>query len=134
MLLFLSVKTIVAQDSIQKITISFNETPIEKALKSIEKLSNYTFFYVSDWFGKDSVSGEFKKKSIENVLNTILKNTTINYYILNKTEVILTQNNIVYDQLPDNFLSYKKETENEVTASAPVFYEDSFFNKNRKSR
>tara|TARA_R110001592_G_scaffold63512_3_gene194438 strand:- start:5664 stop:8408 length:2745 start_codon:yes stop_codon:yes gene_type:complete len=130
MLLFLSVKTIVAQDSIQKITISFNETPIEKALKSIEKLSNYTFFYVSDWFGKDSVSGEFKKKSIENVLNTILKNTTINYYILNKTEVILTQNNIVYDQLPDNFLSYKKETENEVTALAPVFYEDSFFNKN----
>jgi hypothetical protein len=128
-LFFLSIKTVIAQDSIQKITISFNEVPIEKALKSIEKISSYTFYYVSDWFGKETVSGDFKKKPIEEILSVILKKTSINYYVYNGAEVILTQNNMIYDQLPDDFLTFKKEVDKEKVALTPVFYEDSFFNK-----
>ena len=96
----------------QQISISFDETPLEEAVNSIEELSGLQFFYVDEWLENTTVSGSYTNENLDTVLDDIFKSTLINFFINDDGTVILTRNNIIIDQLPEEYFG---EEEEEIT-------------------
>ena len=112
------------QEMENKISIKFVNLKRIEVIKQIEKISNYQFYFIEDWFDDKTISGEYSDASLDIVLNEILKNTVINYYISSDNKVILSQNNFIYDSLPKSFFGNSKNdlTDDEITK--PVFYNE----------
>ena len=118
-----------SQNSNEKITIKFNNTPLISAINQIEGISNYEFYYLNSWVSKIKVSGDFKNQLIDNVLLKLLKDTSLNFYIGEKNKVFLTQNSIIYNTLPRGFLTDRKEEGNKSNDFKPIFIKN---NNNQK--
>jgi len=126
LLVFFSFQNCFSQKTSKKISLSFNNSPIEVVLKDIENLTDYTFFYIRDWFEDKVVSGDYKNVSVEEILTNIFSQTSINFYIHTKNSIILTNNSVIYDTLPNGFLvrKEKEETKTEENTLIPVFYDE----------
>lgn len=119
-----------AQNEIPKISLSYEEVPIEGVLEQIEVKTGLQFFFVREWLGDETISGNFTDTSVATILETILKDTPLNFYILDSQKVILTRNTIIYDELPGGFFG-RKDTVGPVDTGAPrmtvvnpVFYNE----------
>ncbi|MFS4447299.1 TonB-dependent receptor [Maribacter sp. 2307UL18-2] len=129
-LLFLMASTIVmGQTEEPKITISFTDTNVREVMKSIEEKTQLNFYYVDDWLSNEAISGSYTDVAVTDILDAIFQNTIINYYVLDGEKVILTQNNIIYDELPNGFFDKSGqetiqvgETEESTEALNPVFF------------
>ncbi|ARV13674.1 TonB-dependent receptor [Polaribacter sp. SA4-12] len=121
-LLFLSIK-FYAQEK-EQISIDFNQLTQLEAISLIESKTNYKFFYIDKWFNKETqVSLKFTNSSITKILEALLENTNLNYYILNNVDIILTQNSLIYDSVyQETIESTVSETENisEDKKTAPI--------------
>lgn len=111
----------VSQETQPKISVSFSNLQIEDALNSIEQVSSYRFYYLNEWFVNETVSGNYEDVYIENILDEIFQKTTLNYFVLNDTQVILTRNNIIYDELPEGFFRSEEQINIDLN---PVFYRE----------
>ncbi|WP_237701134.1 TonB-dependent receptor [Maribacter sp. HTCC2170] len=118
-----------AQQDTTKISISFNEISIESVFAKIEESTHYQFYYLNDWLVDKSASGNFKEATLNQILDKLFKDTSLNFYVLNDKKVILSKNNIIYDELPGGF--FKKGIQDTlITISeapqenifTPVFY------------
>jgi len=121
----LSCFSVFSQENTKSITLSFQDTEILKVLQSIENSTDFEFYYKEEWLGNTVVSGSFNNSSLNEILTNILKQTKLNYYVLNNVQVILTQNNMIFDKLPDDFFTIEKS---QVIAEEgdlnPVFYNE----------
>lgn len=63
---------------------------------------------MEEWLPKDTISGNYVEAKVSEVLRNVLKNTVINFYILDESSIILTQNKRVYDKLPNTFFGRKE--------------------------
>lgn len=124
LLLIFCVNFIYSQQGTEKITVNFNNTSKVEALKQIESKSNYKFYFVENWLDTIPVSGNYSNTSIRNILNEIFNNTVINYYISEDHKIILTQNNLIYDTLPNDFFNLKKEEIVAKENTSPIFYSE----------
>ena len=109
-----------------QISISFEETPLQEAVNSIEEITGLRFFYVDDWLEGSRVSGTYENELVDVVLEDIFKSTLINFYIDDSGSVILTRNNIIIDQLPEAYFGEEEEiitgvSEDEVN---PLFVQE----------
>jgi hypothetical protein len=121
-----------AQDQ-TKLSISFNDVTIPGVIKDIESKTSLQFFYLEEWFGDEQISGSYTNETIDIILNDILKNTVLNFYIYKGQRVILTKNNVIYDALSETYFDIipeeervkevDVETENEVVSN-PIFYKE----------
>ncbi len=109
-----------AQEIEEKITISFTDELATEALLKIESTTNYRFYYVEDWLGENRFSGTYSNATITDILDDLFNETVINYYLLNGTKVILTRNNIIYDQLPEGFFEEAPVLPEESEDISPV--------------
>ncbi len=91
------------------ITLRFEEDSMEQALEKIEDVTDYRFYYLKKWLPKYSISGNYTEVKVSKVLEDILKNIVLNFYILDESSIILTQNKRIYDNLPDTFFGRKEE-------------------------
>ena len=125
LLLFLySINLSSQEDSSVKISLSFEKSNVKEVLFSIEKITDYKFYFLEEWFNEELVSGSYKNASVEIVLNDILDKTLLNYYILNNSSIILTLNNSIYNKLPLGFFDKKGEAVSLLNEKiSPVFYE-----------
>ena len=87
----------------QRITLAFDNVALEDAVNAIEDQAGIRFFYVSDWFGRSLVSGSYENQLLDEVLEDIFKDTLINFYFASDGSVILTRNNLIIDQLPEEY-------------------------------
>ncbi len=79
-----------------KITLGVKNQSIKSTLKSIEEQADYRFFYNSDLADLDKiVSGDFKDKPVEDVLSSILANTSVGYKVLDNHFVVLSPTEIL---------------------------------------
>ncbi|QIE58208.1 TonB-dependent receptor [Rasiella rasia] len=125
-LMFLSIFGF-AQQEPKTISVTFYETPLEIALETIATKAGYQAYYVIDWLDTATVTGSFTNSTVNEVLETILNKTVLNFYITRDNKLILTKNNRIYDELPKNFF---EEVPTETTTQAkpteivksPVFY------------
>lgn len=77
------------------LSFRFNELSKLEIIKLIEKKTNYKFYFIDDWLDKKPLSSTFDNTSIEDVLDVVFEGTTINYFILNNSDVILTNGNLI---------------------------------------
>ena len=75
----------------------------EDALKQIERVTDYRFFYIDSWLQNQSVSGDYQHITVRELLKLIFEETVINFYFYEDNRVILTQNSIIYDSISDDF-------------------------------
>ncbi len=126
-ILFFSFNLSFAQDNKVKISMSFENSSVKDVLDGIEEITNYKFYYIESWLEGELVSGDYENISINIILTDILRNTVLNFYFLNNEKIVLTHNNIIYDNLPESFFGEPNKrvvgTEDDQDAS-PIFYDE----------
>ncbi|HET8735082.1 MAG TPA: TonB-dependent receptor [Pricia sp.] len=90
-----------------RISLRIEEGSIKQALEKIEGITEYRVYYLEQWLPKDTVSGTYENARVSEVLEDVLKNTVLNFYILDKNSIILTRNKLIYDTLPQSFFGRK---------------------------
>lgn len=112
----------------KKITITYKDYSTVEVLNLIEEKTDYNFFYLKEWFTEDLKTGSYKDETIQNILDGVLENTSLNYYVLNNNNVILTQNSLIRDT---PYKTRKKESVNTPIAIndvKPIFIQSSSSN------
>ena len=71
MLLFIAVGH--AQE--ERITLSFDNTPLDEAISSIEERSGLKFYFVEEWLGTSRITADFNDTPLDEVLDTIFQDT-----------------------------------------------------------
>ena len=118
-----------AQTGQERISVRFSEIPVKEALLQIEEKTDYKFYFVEQWLPQRSISGNFEDSELRTILDELFANSLINYYFLEE-KIILTKNNIIYDELPENFFGKPEEIvveeqpEEAQEAINPIFYAD----------
>lgn len=112
--LSLSVYWSFAQENGKKITLSFENATLKEVITSIQDFSDYDFFYLDEWFGSKTVSGNYNEVPLENVLDDIFRDMPINYYVMQGQKVILTNGSVIYDALPENFFKRLEESSDSI--------------------
>ena len=124
-----------AQESDPKISINYNDASIGEVLSLIEEKTNFNFYFVPDWLESDPITGSYEDTPVSVVLNAVLTNTILNYYVLEGNKVILTRNNIIYDSLPNGFFNDKPAAvtidEGDIKTN-PLFVKEEKSNQNTR--
>jgi len=107
-----------SQETNQPITIEFSNQNTKSVLDKIETLSNYRFFYDEKWLDNRLISGNYQGKSVEYILEKIVENTELNFFI-DQEKIILTKNKMIYKSLPDNFFTKSGNVSN--VSAKPIF-------------
>ncbi|MEW4923994.1 carboxypeptidase-like regulatory domain-containing protein [Algibacter sp. 2305UL17-15] len=110
----------------KKISISFEEVTVIDALLQLEQVSDYQFYFDDNWFNKSLISKSFQDADITYILDEILVETPINYFILHN-KIILTKNNAVRNTLPPNYFNSdvdREEEQEQLEAKAPVLQKE----------
>lgn len=117
-----------AQPSETIITISFNNATIEEVIQDIEEKIPYQFYFIDEWLPQDRYSASYESVPLTQVLDDLLKDTLLNYYIGNDNNIVLTKNTAIYDQLPSGFFEPNTQiTESDDvddTTNVPVFFNE----------
>ncbi|WP_411030554.1 carboxypeptidase-like regulatory domain-containing protein [Spongiimicrobium sp. 3-5] len=124
--LLLGLNLMVAQENLPKISLSFDNATTSEVIRQIEEISDFRFYFQKDWLGDRRISGSYDNADINDVLDTLFKDTVINFYVLNGSQIILTRNNVIYDSLPEDFFGKEEqvvEQEEEIKIN-PLFYNE----------
>ncbi|WP_108172205.1 TonB-dependent receptor [Christiangramia gaetbulicola] len=128
LLLFLSLHTLVFSQNDDKVTIDVQDKTIEEVFEIIESNTNYRFYFIKDWIPEKRLSGNFENAKIETILNAVLDETVLNYFLLDE-KVIITENSIIYNDFSNGFFENKSLPneialeQDETEEKAPIFYE-----------
>ena len=89
-LTFLTSLSLTAQTSEEKLTVSFQNVPLSEAIKQIENVSNYTFFYDTSTINADQkVSLQANQTPVRQAMKQMFGQTDINWEIKN-SQIILS--------------------------------------------
>jgi hypothetical protein len=138
LMLLLSVG-VFAQDNGARYSFQIESKNILNVLQEIENKAGVTFYFDEKWLEDKNYSGSFTDDTIETILETIFKETNLNFFKLSETKIILTQNNIIYKDLPEGFFGREVDTLDEIKnytriSSNPVFSNIEASNKNSITR
>ena len=106
------------QSQNKKISISFNQLTKKEIFSLLEEKTNFKFYYVDSWINSNKISGDFKNESLQNILNSIFRNTSLNFTILNN-RIILTKGNLIRESLYE-----EKEMPTKNKIIEPIYVED----------
>ncbi|GEP49467.1 TonB-dependent receptor [Flavobacterium noncentrifugens] len=111
-----------AQQNDKTITVAFSDSDRVTAIQTIEKACGCRFYFDPEWLQKDAskISGDFKNAVLKDVLESVFNNTTINY-LIDGDKVILTNNSIIYDRLPEGFFGSDVQKDSGEPVEKPVF-------------
>ncbi|MEM7381744.1 MAG: TonB-dependent receptor, partial [Bacteroidota bacterium] len=101
--IFCSLHWTYAQEEDLRVSIEFSDISRKEALLQIEEITTYQVFFVDEWLSDELISGSFSNVSLKDVLEHILDNTSLNFYLLQQKYIVLTRNIIIRDQLPQSF-------------------------------
>jgi hypothetical protein len=127
-LMILLNQALFAQNKNELITIEFKGVNRLTAIQSIEKSTPYKFYFDPEWIESDQtlITGNFNNVTIEHLLDNILNNSNLNFFVQNN-KIILTKNIAIYDTLDGNFFGTEKKEntadKNINQVESPVFYQ-----------
>jgi len=122
-LLIFSAASAYAQDGTEKVSLTFENSTRVEVLEQLETLTPYRFFFLESWFDNLKISGQYQDTALRLILNDLFTNTVVNYYFSEDYKIILTQNNLIYDDLPDDFFG-RRGQEDQEDSSKPIFYSE----------
>lgn len=118
-LLILACQTIFGQSKGQ-ISIRFDNTSRIDAIMQLENRVDFVFYFDKNWFDDSKITKSFTDVELTTVIEGILEGTQLNYLLLNK-RIILTKNNVIFNELPLGFFnSDRKDLFDSITKS-PIF-------------
>ncbi|WP_224483168.1 TonB-dependent receptor [Robertkochia aurantiaca] len=86
------------------LTVDLDDSTLLDVILELEKQSGYHFFFSETWIGDKKNTLTLYNVTLTEALDQALNETDLNYYILeNEKRVILLQNAVIYDELPNNF-------------------------------
>lgn len=107
--------------------------------QELQQKSGYTFFYLEEWMDGLALPENIPDASLSEILDTVLSDTSLNYYILEEEKrVFLLQNTIIYDQLPISFYQQSDSVLESRTVEArgnlppPTFFQDEVVQRKRQ--
>lgn len=134
-LIFLLISSLAnSQGATSMYSFNFNSQSLKEVLLKIESATDYKFYFAESWLNETLITKTYKDVTIDEVLADLLNNTDLNFYILPDNGVVLTQNSIIYDQLPNNYFGVEKPNTSAIvnkdttTVKAPIF-----INRNEQS-
>ncbi|WP_208102930.1 hypothetical protein, partial [Escherichia coli] len=86
-------------------SINFENSTTANVIKRVEELTDYRFYFAEDWLGDERISGNYKDVTLQVFLDSIFKNTIINYYVSPDNKIILTRSILIYNSLPEGFFN-----------------------------
>src|SRR5690606_7928148 len=104
-----------------KISVNFQDAPLEEVIVQLEGKTNLKFYFIEDWLTGYRFTGAFENKSLEEILEEIFKETLLNFYRMEDDKIILTRNNVIYDQFPREVFKNAAESIVESSEPQPVF-------------
>lgn len=112
-----------SQEKSNKISIEFNNTNLKTALENIEKTTGYKFYFDENWLTAETVliNKTYNNISIEDLLNNLFENTSLNYIIRNN-EIILTKNSTIHSSLPEGYFE-TTVPQSDKTVAKPLFHQ-----------
>ena len=126
LMLFFSIGTF-AQTNESTYNYQFNNKSLLQVLEEIEERAGVSFYLDEKWIADKSYTGNFTNKTLDVILEMIFKDTNLNFFKLNDVKIILTQNNIIYKDLPEGFFG-KENLDSDIEnsnytriSSTPVF-------------
>lgn len=116
-----------AQDPSDKLNLSLTGATVKEALLQLEEVSGYKLYFAEDWVDHGDLSLELNEVSLEEALQNILSETQLNFFLLERNRIVITRNNIIYDQLPQGFfpapeVQTEESTETVAKNYNPIFY------------
>jgi hypothetical protein len=131
-LFFILVQFIFGQSN-KKISISFSDINRIDALLKLEKETELTFYFDKTWFDESLISKSFTNTDIDDILLEILKETPLNYLIIDK-RVVLTKNTAIIDKLPSGFFGKENNKTVEEITNSPVLQKQYITNSNATNK
>lgn len=86
-----------------KISLQVEDKTIQEVLIEIEQLTNYRFYFSEKWLETNKLNKNYSNVSVDYILTDLFENTSLNYFMLSDTQIVLTRNNIIYDELPEDY-------------------------------
>lgn len=116
-----------AQDPSDKLNLSLTGATVKEALLQLEEVSGYKVYFAESWVDHGDLSLELNEVSLEEALQNILSETQLNFFLLERNGIVITRNNIIYDQLPQGFfpapeVQTEESTETVAKNYNPIFY------------
>lgn len=110
------------------IEISFENLALEEIFQLISQKTDFKFYYLKDWLPDNNLSATYSNKTIDYILEQLLKGTVLNYFILDE-KIILTQHNLVFDEF--FLLDTVPVTDSSINdkTKKPIFLEEKKINK-----
>ena len=108
---------LVSQNKEKTISLEFSNLTKKEIFSLIEEKTNYHFFYIENWLDEEKLNSAYIDKNINYILNDILKNTTLNFLIIEGDKIIITKGKRIHKSLYD-----EEETEIISTEISIPFY------------
>ncbi|MBT8273663.1 MAG: carboxypeptidase-like regulatory domain-containing protein, partial [Bacteroidia bacterium] len=112
-----------SQNNTDTLSLTFENKTLKEIILEIESKTNYQFFFKDEWLGSNTISGNYVDQSIEFILSDIFKDTILNFFIQDQSRIILTENVLIRDKIPDT----KPEAVDDaqpINISTPVVIEE----------
>ena len=115
-----SYSSLFGQESQDNITIAIDDKTLEEVFLLLEDRSPYKFYYAAEWLGPQKITRSYTNTPIQTILDDLLQETNLNYYIGKDNRIILLSNNRIRDALPDNFFTNTSEDSTTVSEERTV--------------
>ena len=90
----------------------YSNTPLTSVLTDIEEQIGYQFYYLDSWIQDISVTANFENENLTTALQLLFAETSLNFHVLEADKrIILLENTIVYDDLPNGFFGQEEVVE-----------------------
>ncbi|WP_431159200.1 TonB-dependent receptor [Winogradskyella poriferorum] len=114
-------------------SVELNNLTLKESLIKIEREAKVNFYFADQWLDGFMVNKSYSNKSLDFILNDLFENTRLNFFISEDSRIILTQNNLIYNELPNLFFKKDSTTtsleDNITPANTPIL-----IRKNRPSQ
>lgn len=111
----------------QKLSLDLNNSDVPTALNKIEAASGYKFYFDNSWlegYKNIRITKSYNQATLDEILADVFNNTDLNFFV-DKNNVILTNNSIIYSKLVDNYFgeTTTRKSDDIVIQGDPVFYQ-----------
>ena len=97
-----------------KVTGNYLNSSPHQVLKDLEAQYPVRFFYHEDWIPDDSVNLQFVQKPLSEVLEQLLKNSTLYYFEYHGDKFIIGDKNIISDLGSTEYFTSKQTSDGEL--------------------
>jgi len=129
--------SVFGQDNTSQISLEIDNRSLKEIFLEIEQKSDFKFFYAEEWFDSElKFSKTYNNVTIDAILSDLFSETPFNFFVGPDHSVILTRNNIIYDELPENYFpdndaDLKNIASGEDEVAVPVLLEKEEDNSNQ---